>query len=236
MKSKTKYLKSVKNSLKAGFTLIELLAGLAIVVLVTASVYGAFSAGLSAWDKSFGESEVQQNARTALKIICRDLKSIVSAEPMVIKSISGAERKYFYFNGLENRLEMFCISRPVSLYWPENFPRRADFCRVTYYFEAASQEDERIVLKRKALWDKTVLPWKEEETEILEGITGLALAYYENGSWLTEWDTDKRKSGNSGFHGLLPRLVKVEVNATGGTNPYRMTSLETITGVVAYEK
>ena len=117
---------------RKGFTLLELMAALSIIVLVAASVYGAFSAGISAWDRAFNESEALLNARSTLKLITRDIKSVVSAEPILTKNLGKLNREYFYLAGGEDKLQMICYSRPVSLYWPENFPRRSDFCKVSH--------------------------------------------------------------------------------------------------------
>ena len=223
-----------KNTRHQGFTLLELMAALSIIVLITASVYGAFSAGISAWGRAFSEGEALQNARVTLKLLSRDIKSVVAAEPILTKNLGRLSRRYFCLIGGENSLEMICYSRPVSLYWPENFPRRSDICRVTYYFEAIEKGSEISVLKRKVSWDKSVLPWQEEEIEVFEGVTGLQLSYFNGNSWVLEWDTSKKKGVT--FHGLLPLLVKAGVTAGSSGSRSGPVYLETIMGVTTYEK
>lgn len=225
-----------KSAYRPGFTLIELMAALSIIVLVTASVYGAFSSGLSAWDRTFKESEALQTARATLKIISRDIKSVVAAEPILTKNLGKLDRQYFSLVGAERSLQMICYSRPVSFYWPENFPRRADFCKITYYFEALDEGSETTVLKRKVTWDKAVLPWKDEEVEVLDGVTELNLSYFNNSSWVLEWDTLEKQKTKSGYHSLLPRLIKVGVTASSGGVRNRSVTLETIMGVTTYER
>lgn len=219
-----------------GYTLIELLAALSIITVVLSSVYGVFSAGISSWDRAFNESEALMNARTTLKILSRDIKNIVAAEPFLLKNMGKIDREFFYLAGSESNLEMICYSRPVSLYWPEDFPRRSDLCKVSYYFEALNEDSEKVVLKRKVTWDKAVLPWKEEEVEILDGVTALVFSYCTSGDWVAGWNTVERAKRSMGFRGLLPSLIKVKATGESGGVRSRTTVLETTVGVTVYEQ
>jgi hypothetical protein len=98
------------------------------------------------------------------------------------------------------------------------------------------QGGSALVLKRQVTWDNAVLPAQAQVTEVLDGVYNVNFTYYDGSlaSWVNSWSTtDKQKSTNNGFHGLLPELIKIEVYTGSADNS---TYLETIAGVTVYEK
>lgn len=237
MNSRTnnKYLIRNKNG---GFTLVELLTALVIISIAIFAVYKTFNVGLLAWNRVIKESESLQNARTFMKLITRDLKTVVAAEPIMIENLAGKQRVYFKFIGTGNSVEMICYSRPITLYWPENFPRRSTMCSISYYFNSDANDETRMYLYRTVKWDNAVMPWKAEETEVFEDIQQVTLSYLDGATneWADSWDTDIMKKSKSGYHGLLPRCVKIKVLAQSSAVKAELENIDTMVSVTTYER
>ncbi len=226
-----------------GYTLIELMVGLAIIVIIMSGVYTTFSAGLGAYDNYRKECEAYLSARNMIKNLTRDLRSTGASEPVFFGKNSGfasalIKRDYFAFKGTAASVEVMTYSRPVSLYWPEYFPRRSYRAKVTYG-PASSAEGVEACFQRSSVWDFATAPWKNEEKEVLDNITAVVFSYYDGKkqSWVDSWDTDslKQARGNN-YHNLLPQIVNFKVTAKSyGVKPVYAV-LESCVNLVGYER
>ncbi|MFH1823961.1 MAG: prepilin-type N-terminal cleavage/methylation domain-containing protein [Candidatus Firestonebacteria bacterium] len=229
--------------MKKGYTLIELMTALIIITIAGLCVYKTFTSGWLAWDSAIKRGEALQNARSFIKVLTKDLKTVVAAESVVneevLKILKDAKRNYFKLIGGENSLEMICYSRPVTYYWPEYFPRRSSICYVSYYIASNSDEETSFCVYRKVKWDNAILPWKDEEIEKFDDILNVQFSFLDSGkkTWEVSWNTDEmmRLKGSS-YTGLLPRAVKVNITSKGGNLKPDEVRLETIVALPTFEK
>ena len=219
------------------------MVGLAIIVIIMSGVYTTFSAGLGAYDNYRKECEAYLSARNMIKNLTRDLRSTGASEPIFFSKNSGAtaaliKRNYFGFKGTAGSIEIMTYSRPVSLYWPEYFPRRSYRAKVTYLASTVST-DTAPCFERIAVWDFATDPWKSEEDELLEPITSVVFSFYDGKKqvWVDNWDTSlMMKSSGYYFHNLLPQMVDFKVTAkSSGVKPVYAV-LESCVSLVGYER
>jgi prepilin-type N-terminal cleavage/methylation domain-containing protein len=230
--------------MKKGYTLIELMVSLGIMALILLSIYKTFSVGWISYDRAMKVCQANQSARNTIKFLTRDLRSIGSAEPLYIgrDSVTTAamiKRPYFKITGGVDNMDFFTYSRPVTLYWPESFPRRSYRSHVTYFLGATNDPNIPQCYYRQVKWDFSTPPWKDEEVEMLDGITDIQFSYYDwqKKKWVDTWDTDlilKQKGYN--FHGMYPQTVNFRVTAQSiGVNSV-VAVLESSVNVVSYER
>jgi len=86
---------------QAGFTLVELLVAAAVLALFMAGLYQAVTFGLTSWERSQFRVDVQQNVRTAINHVSRELRTAESFEilhsgsSIRIEIPGGAEIRYY---------------------------------------------------------------------------------------------------------------------------------------------
>jgi len=226
-----------------GYTLLELTVGLGIIVLIMSGVYATFSAGLGAYDNYRKECEAYLSARNMVKNLTRDLRATGASEPIFLGKNSGTmaaliKRSYFVFKGTAGAVEFMTYSRPVSLYWPEYFPRRSYRAKVSYA-AAPALEGVEPCFQRSSSWDFATAPWKNEETEALDNISSVSFSFYDGKKqvWLDSWDTDALiKMKSKSFHNLLPQMVNFKVTGkSSGVKPVYAV-LESCVNLVGYER
>jgi prepilin-type N-terminal cleavage/methylation domain-containing protein len=213
--------------MRKGFTLIELTVSLVIFSIIMLAVYKTFSSGIAAWDKAIRETETAQNGRAFLNTITRDLRETVSPENAKY-GIKFTKNTFFKFTGKTDSLDFTRYSRPVTMYWPEVFPRRSDICNITYYTDSGGTDSTPVVY-RKAKWYDVALPWKEEEIESFSGISDLKFSYFNSktSALQDEWDATKSLAMGSSTLGILPSSVVVQINADSPGNKAQVKLLLT---------
>ncbi|MFH1073455.1 MAG: type II secretion system protein [Candidatus Firestonebacteria bacterium] len=225
-----------------GFTLIEVAVTFAIVSVIILLVYKTFSTGLTVYERVRKETEALQGARSVLKMLTKDIRSIAGSTPVneKLQKISGStERSCCKLVGDETSLDMITNSRPVTNYWPEYFPRRSSRSGVTYYQAATNDENMPVCYFRKVKWDFAASPWANEEIERLDGIIEIKISYF-NGAdkeWKNSWSTeDPGGQTIKNPRGLLPHSILFSVTSQSmGLHP-QTVKLETQVGLVAYER
>ena len=85
-----------------GFTLIEAIVVVAILGLVITSLAGLFESGMFSFHRVNNQSELQQNLRTSLNLIIREIQSAkgissISTNEIIIINDDG-EKRYFLDN------------------------------------------------------------------------------------------------------------------------------------------
>jgi type II secretion system protein J len=232
-------LRKKEIALVRGYTLIELMVALVIITISSLTVYRTFTSGWFVWDKAIKRIEAIRSARSFIKILTKDLKTIVAAEPVseeALKVLKDIKREYFKLIGSENSLEMICYSKPVTSYWPEYFPRRSSICYVSYFINT---DEKTSSVYRRVKWYNAVLPYKDEEIEKFDNIVDVKFSFLNDykGNWETSWSTDEMiKLMGFSYRGLFPRCVKVNVTSKSGDIRPQEISLETTISLIAFER
>ncbi|NLO88832.1 MAG: ComGF family competence protein [Clostridia bacterium] len=94
----------VKKEKRNAFTLVELLVAAAVLALFSAGIYQIVTFGLNAWEHSRLKVDIQQNVRTAISHISRELRTAKSYEitnekkAVVMFLPAGDEIRYYLKN------------------------------------------------------------------------------------------------------------------------------------------
>lgn len=73
---------------ESGFSLIELMIAMTITLIVSGAIYGFIAGGQSAFRVQPERSDRQQNARTAMDAILRDIASAGSGAPLIVQTFT----------------------------------------------------------------------------------------------------------------------------------------------------
>lgn len=73
---------------QAGFSLVELMVAMVITLIVTGSIYGLLSGGQSAFKLQPERTDIQQNGRSAMDMIMRDISSAGVGMPLFIQAFT----------------------------------------------------------------------------------------------------------------------------------------------------
>jgi type II secretion system protein J len=198
-----------------GFTLLEVLVSVAILAIIMAALYSAYTTNVEAIQIARENGQVHQTARIALDRITRDVQSALTET----WSPSGTTRLGFIGKDQEKdgrRMDRTDFTTLTYMALTEQSPA-ADLCEVGYRVVEDSEEQEILVLMRR---QKILvsLPGDDEtpaegfgeggiEQELARNLAGFRITYEdargeERDRWSAE-DTD----GPSG----LPVLVKVRL-------------------------
>ena len=91
----------IRKEKRNAFTLVELLVAAAVLALFSAGIYQIVTFGLNAWEHSRLKVDIQQNVRTAVSHISRELRTaknyeILNEEKAVRMSLPGGEEVQYY--------------------------------------------------------------------------------------------------------------------------------------------
>lgn len=75
-------------SRQAGFSLVELMVAMVITMIVTGSIYGLLSGGQSAFRLQPERTDIQQNGRSAMDMIMRDISSAGVGMPLFLQAFT----------------------------------------------------------------------------------------------------------------------------------------------------
>lgn len=109
------------TSSELGFSLVELMVAVVITLIVSGAIYGLLSSGQSAFRTQPERSDRQQNIRTAMDLIMRDIASAGSGAPPVVQTfrrgLDGAvntdpTKQASPFGGFTDELEI--ITNPTN--------------------------------------------------------------------------------------------------------------------------
>lgn len=77
-----------QGHVESGFSLIELMIAMTITLIVSGAIYGFIAGGQSAFRVQPERSDRQQNARTAMDAIMRDIASAGSGAPVIVQTFT----------------------------------------------------------------------------------------------------------------------------------------------------
>ena len=189
---------SPRNGLdEGGFTLLEMLIAMTLLGLVMAMVFGGLRLGARAWEAS--DTSATNLAR--LEAVHGFLRRSLAASATVLASDDKGKRQIL-FTGDGERLEFATLLPP--------YLGIGGFHRLTLAI-AGEGKDRRLTLKSRLYQGAdggTAEAGDGEETVLMEGIAGIALAYF--GALDSDsdpgWHRDWREAAT------LPELIRVRVH------------------------
>jgi type II secretion system protein J len=198
-----------------GFTLLEVLVSVAILAIIMAALYSAYTTNVEAIQIARENGQVHQTARIALDRITKDLQSAVTE----IRSPSGTNRLGFIGKDQERdgkRMDRIDFTTLTYMALSEQSPA-ADLCEVGYRVMEDPEQEETLVLMRR---QKILVSLPEEDTspaeefgegggeqEMARNLAGFRITYEDQGGEeLDRWSTEETNSTSG-----LPVLVKVRL-------------------------
>ncbi|HEU4339565.1 MAG TPA: type II secretion system protein GspJ [Planctomycetota bacterium] len=195
---------------RSGFTLIELLASLGIFLVVITASYALFDGGRNLAARGEYHARRFQAARSALRAIESDLKSVFaggSYDGGFIAAQGGTDElplDTLEAVGYNNQPK---LATPVTTTLTEAPPKEFDISRVSYSIDVdEATKESGLVRRRTRLVPEVVTvvdPTKGIE-EISADVVGLKFRFYDGSDWLDTWDSASSSS--------LPRIVEVTVH------------------------
>jgi prepilin-type N-terminal cleavage/methylation domain-containing protein len=160
-----------------GFTLIELTISAAVAAIILVASYSCLTAGVATQKLIEPRTEVLQSARVALAMMSADLRSACSLSPD------------FDFVGEQRTIgEMAADNLDFAThYYTPARSGEGDYCQVSYYVDK-SRGSERYSLWRRRNPHIAPDPLAGgSKEEIVPGLRGLTLEYYDGLDWYDTW-------------------------------------------------
>ena len=215
-----------------GFTLLEVLVSVAIMAIIMAALYGAYTSNLETIQLARQSGLVNQTARIILDRMSRDLESAFMTAPAASGSeetprtgLLGHDQE---INGRPaDRLSFTSLSHvPVG-----KTGLRTDLCEIGYHLEEDTEEESLIIFRRDQAVPDQDITAGGQPLELSGMIRGLDVTFQDKeGEDFDTWDTFE------GAHkDVLPSLVKVTLtikDQQGGEHIFR-TSVHPALGGIA---
>jgi prepilin-type N-terminal cleavage/methylation domain-containing protein len=160
-----------------GFTLIELTISAAVASIILVASYLCLSAGVASQKLIEPRTEVLQSARVALAMMSADLRSACSLSPDF--DFVGEQRTI-------GEMQADNLDFATHYYTPAR-SGEGDYCQVSYYVEKGRGS------ARYSLWRRRnphIAPDPlsgGSKEEIVPGLRGLTLEYYDGLDWYDTW-------------------------------------------------
>jgi prepilin-type N-terminal cleavage/methylation domain-containing protein len=198
-----------------GFTLLEVLVSVAILAIIMAAIYSAYTTNVEAIQIARENGQVHQTARIVLDRITKDIQSSLSET----WSLSGTNRLDFIGRDQESdgkRMDRIDFATLTWLGVSEQSPA-SDLCEVGYRVGEDPEEPEVLVLMRRQKI-LAVLPEEDAspgerfaegggEQELARNVAEFRITYENTqGEELDRWSTEETDSASG-----LPLLVKVRL-------------------------
>ncbi len=215
-----------------GFTLLEVLVSVAIMAIVMAAIYGAYTSNLETIQAARQSGLVNQTARVIFDRMSKDIESAFLTEPGASDSEDGPRTGLLgedqEIDGRPaDRLNFTSLSHvPVG-----KSGLRADLCEIGYHLEEDAEEEGLIIFRRdRAVLDQDISAGGQP-LELSRGVGGLDITYQDQeGDEFDTWDT------LDGVHqGILPSLIKVTLTVMdqyGGEHTFRTSVHPALGGIV----
>lgn len=202
METRNSELETEDSSSSGGFTLLELLLAMALLVLISATLYGTYFTLVRGRETATAGMESRRELRTTLDMLHRELSAAFYK-----KENRKDDKKFFHFV-VEDRdffgkpastLDFTTISPPRS----GNLPL-SDQMEVRY---RPLEKDGKIVLTRQArdvYLTAEPLPYPQ-----MEELEGFLVECFDGGKWVRTWDSKNNVPP-------LPKAVRVTVRIREG--------------------
>ena len=194
----------------SGFTLIELLTALVIFLVVVSASYALFDGGRRLAAKGEYHAKRFQSARTALRAIEADLKSVFMGG-----AYDGGFKGAQYGTDeapLDTLEAVACnnqpkLATPVTKTLANPPPKEFDISRVTYSIDADESTKQTGLVRRRVKLVPEVVAVEDPEKDLEEisaDVVGLRFRYYDGSDWVDTWDSTTARA--------LPRIVEATVH------------------------
>jgi len=171
-----------------GFTLLELLVATAIGSVVIFALYMGFSSLLSGREAISGASERSREASRFVDSFSREVQSAY---------YSAGAGPSFFRGGLSTAGAPSSTMEFTSISYPSGGGASGDLVAIRY----SVGEDGRSLVKE--IWDPFGAGKDPVRVEVLGGVKGFDVSFYDGKSWSGAWD--------AGLENGLPEAVSVEV-------------------------
>lgn len=168
---------SIKRCPINAFTLIELTISAAIASIVLVASYLCLSAGVASQKMIEPRTEALQSARVALAMMSQELRSACSLCPDF--DFVGEQRAI-------GEMEADNLDFATRYYLPKR-PGEGDYCQVSYFVDKARGSDHFSLWRRR---NPHIAPDPlsgGSKEEIVPGLRGLTLDYYDGLDWYDSW-------------------------------------------------
>jgi prepilin-type N-terminal cleavage/methylation domain-containing protein len=162
---------------RGGFTLIELTISAAVASIILVASYLCLSAGVASQKMIEPRTEILQGARVALAMMSADLRSACSLSPDF--DFVGEQRTI-------GEMEADNLDFATHYYMPAR-SAEGDYCQVSYYVDK-SRGSAHFSLWRRRNPHIALDPLSGgSKEEIVPGLRGLTLEYYDGLDWYDTW-------------------------------------------------
>jgi type II secretion system protein J len=208
---------------RAGFTLIELVISGGLMSVILVSAYLCLSAGTDSQRMVEARSDSAQSARVALAMIAAELRSAV---PL------SKEMEFIGMRRTVDEVDSDNLDFATRNYVPKTLGE-ADWCEVSYFVQKDQKTSEYVLYRRRdPTPDPEPLAGGAQE-EIVRGVRGFRLEYYDGWDWYDEWGDPLGKQKFATFPDPnvsgLPEAVKITLTLD---NEERVAEGETKSTVV----
>ena len=167
-----------------GFTLVELVISASLMTIILASAYLCLNAGTSSQRLIENRSEVLQKARVALAMMTADLRSACAISP---------EIEFLGMHRMIGDLQADNLDFATHNYRPKR-PHEGDFCEVSYYVDQNRQTGQFSLWRRRNPTIAVEPLNGGSREEIVPGVLGLRIDYYDGFEWYEDWGEIKGKT------------------------------------------
>lgn len=182
-----------------GFTLLEMLVAIAMVAIITASLYSALYVGFRAQRSATRAVEPARAATLTLQLLEQDIEGAMSPTGILAGQFLGTDAQ-----GLDG-------ADGLSFYSSANVPSDGESGADTRHVEfvvAAALDDAQPALLRRVT--SNLLPSNApliREQVLCRNVKAFNLRYYDGTQWLDSWDSTAQGD-------LLPLGVEVQIEFT----------------------
>lgn len=189
-----------------GFTLLEVLVSVAILAIIMAAVYSAYTSNVEAIQMARENGQVQQMARIVLDQMSKDLESAISELPVPSENVQlGLIGKTEEGEG--KRLDRIDFTTLTHITLNDQDPS-TDLCAVGYrVVQDAEQENVLVLTRRDNLTPGNDLTEGGDIQEMARNVVEFKITYVNSqGEELDSWNSEE-----SGAASQLPVLIKIRL-------------------------
>lgn len=178
-----------------GFTFLELLIAVAIFSISAVAIYSSFNVGIRAWRKAEDSYKIRQEARQALSVMSRELRSALS-----FKLKKPDETFEDSFDGSSDEVSFWRALRTADS--KEGYP--AGIYKVTYKLEE-TQSLHRVLRSYRQYVN---IEGEEDSGSVfISGLSGFKLEYAYTKEGVIDWQSTWKDEQE-----VLPFMVKVTLS------------------------